>query len=110
MTITAALQSANLGQFSSSSSKGVKGQQQHLLSGMDAAGVGAYVDQLLQEFVAAAAAAAAVAVETGESEGSGDEDMQDADAGRYCWCSSWVALWVEIMQESDIRNNQPLYM
>jgi hypothetical protein len=84
LAIAAQLQSANLQQAASAAGGSKLKGQQGLLQGLDAAGVAAYVDQLLQEFVAAVGqqkgavngngAAAAAADESSE-----DEDMPDAD-------------------------------
>jgi hypothetical protein len=84
-----------------SSSKGRA--QQQLLQGLDAAGVAVYVDQLLEELVAAVNAAAAAAgcpagangsgaseVEP-DSDGSTSEDLEDDEAaGAGGWVVGWV--------------------
>lgn len=81
LAIAAQLPAANLQQAAAASGTKAKGQS-GLLQGLDAAGVAAYIDQLLEEFVAAVRQAGPTANgAAAEGEDSDDDGMPDADAG-----------------------------
>ncbi|WIA18061.1 hypothetical protein OEZ85_009542 [Tetradesmus obliquus] len=85
LALAAQLQSANLQQAAAAAGGSKAKGQQGLLQGLDAPGVAAYVDQLLQEFVAAlaqnkAAANGSAAAAAAAADSSEDEDMADAEA------------------------------
>uniref|UniRef100_A0A383W0H0 Myb-binding protein 1A n=1 Tax=Tetradesmus obliquus TaxID=3088 RepID=A0A383W0H0_TETOB len=83
LALAAQLQSANLQQAAAAAGGSKAKGQQGLLQGLDAPGVAAYVDQLLQEIVAALAqhkAAANGSAAAAAAESLEDEDMAEADA------------------------------